>query len=148
MSRLCSISIDLQTAQHSRLDLLLLLVEQGWRFDGLYLPPNDRGMFDWQDRPADQWSQLCSTLKQIEKANELIGVSFQWQDTGIGGTFHIDPTSTDTSSKRLWIVLGADRPRLIDAYWFTDYGWYLKRILPAFWQADVYIASVQCQDVY
>jgi len=148
MSRTCGITFELEMTQHSRLDIILLLVEHGWRFDGLYLPPNDHGMFDWQDAPAPQWPQVCAILTQIDDANEPIGVSLQWQDTGIGGTFHIDSLTTSSVNQRLWTIWSAERPRLIATYWFTDHSWYLKQILPAFWQADVFIRSVECRDVY
>jgi hypothetical protein len=148
MSRTCGITLDLETTQHSRLDLLLLLIRYGWQFDGLYLPLGDNGMYDWQAISASEWPTVLPILKAKEVHNEQLALGLHWQEQLIGGTFHIDPVTARLHTYRLWTIWSADRPRLIDDYWFTDHNWYLKRIVPAFQPKDVSVVSIVCSDVY
>jgi hypothetical protein len=148
MSHTCGIILNLETTQHSRLDLLLLLMRYGWQFDGLYLPLGDNDIYDWQALPASEWSTVLAILKTKEVQHERLALGLHWREQLIGGTFHIDPVAASQRTYRLWTVWSAHRPRLMDDYWFTDHGWYLTRIIPAFEPSGLSIVSIECSDVY
>jgi hypothetical protein len=148
MSRTCGITLNLETTQHSRLDLLLILMHYGWQFDGLYLPLGDNDMYYWQAISASEWPSVLSILKTKEVQNEQLALGLRWQEQLIGGTFHIDPVPAHQHTYRMWTIWSTDRPRLIDDYWFTDHTWYLKRIVPAFETDAISIVSIICSDVY
>ncbi len=148
MSRTCGITVSLETRQHNRLDLLCLLMNYGWHFDGRYLPVGDDGMYDWQAVSPTEWPSVRTILNTKEAQNEQLALGLHWHEQLIGGTFHIEPSTEGQRIYRLWTIWSAQRPRLIDEYWFTDHGWYLQRIVPAFEPSDVSIVSIECSDVY
>lgn len=152
MSRQCGVAITIQLSHESALDVLLLLLNNGWSatYGGhiTYLPLGDKDDFDWQFTSATNWSDILTVLRHKQMADERLGLALFWQESGIGGTFHIEPDTTYPNGLRIWTLWNPDRPRLPDCDWFTDHGWFLHRILPILIRSDIFIAVVECGDVY
>jgi hypothetical protein len=95
MSRTCGCRIVVQPKHERPLDLLRLLIDDGWSFDAyrqiMYLPLGDHDAFDWQHCPAAEWPQLLKMFEQKQAAGERLGIALFWQDSAIGGTFHCEP---------------------------------------------------------
>ena len=140
MSVSASIDIELSAPNLQQVDVLRLLLKQGWViYDNGYksfLPINDKGMFNWQWVPISQFTDadLFAILSIKQSFQELIGVSLSWKDTDIGGEFLI--------SDDLTLCISLTNNRRINTYGLTDFDWYLSRIIPAIDRDEIFIEDI------
>lgn len=140
MSVSASIDIKLSAPNLQQVDVLRLLLKQGWViYDNGYksfLPINDKGMFNWQWVPISQFidADLFAILFIKQIFQELIGVSLSWKDTDIGGEFLI--------SDDLTLCISLTNNRRINTYGLTDFDWYLSRIIPAIDRDEIFIEDI------
>ena len=145
MSVSASIDIELSAPNLQQVDVLRLLLKQGWViYDNGYksfLPINDKGMFNWQWVPISQFTDadLFAILSIKQSFQELIGVSLSWKDTDIGGEFLI--------SDDLTLCISLSNNRRINTYGLTDFDWYLSRIIPAIYIDEVFIEDISFTEV-
>ena len=157
MSRTSSIDINLLSKEHSRLDILSVLLQNGWSATATgqisYTPLGDNDDFDQQTCKAEQWEQVYKEIELKELKNEKIGLALFWKDSGIGGTFHLNPivASSETplyNRLHLWIMPYTERPRLENCEWLTDHSWFITRIMPGIFDANLFVESVESADYW
>ncbi|MCP5096930.1 MAG: hypothetical protein GY943_15380 [Chloroflexi bacterium] len=155
MSRTSSININLLSKEHSRLDILSILLQNGWSATAsgqiTYTPLGDNDDYNWQSCKAEQWLQILEEIKQKELQNERIGLALYWKDSGIGGTFHLNSIEPSLESPqynriKLWILPYSERPRLENCGWLTDHSWFITRIMPSIFDANLFVETVECTD--
>lgn len=82
MNPTCGVDIVLQSSEHTRLDILLLLIRSGWSATGwgaiTYRPLGDIDDFDWQSLPA-AWPEVLAILEQKQAAGEPLSLELHWQ---------------------------------------------------------------------
>jgi len=92
-----------------------------------YIPLGDKDVFEWQEKEISI-KTLTDILKAKQDANEIIGITMSWKDTGIGGDFLFWPKnelltfSMNINGTRQTIELESD-------YKITDFQWYLPKLL-------------------
>lgn len=150
MSRSCSLELWCGSDEHSRVDMLLVLMNYGWTTGDtiIYRPLGDIDTFDFIFRPLDAWPEVLDILRQKEVHGESVGVDLFWPGTAIGGTFSVDLYPELPRYVKLHGFWNPDRQLLPGCAWFTDHSWYLSRILPPLLNAGVAIDMVECQDLY
>ena len=145
MSVSASIDIELSAPNLQQVDVLRLLLKQGWViYDNgckSFLPINDKDMFNWHRVPTSQITDadLFAILSIKQSFQELIGVSLSWKDTDIGGEFLI--------SDDLTLCISLSNNRRINTYGLTDFDWYLSRIIPAIDIDEVFIEDISFTEV-
>ena len=141
MSTTSSVSVRFVKPVHSLAPIVALL-NSGWtyRYHGeiLYLPLNDKGMYDWQYAPLEEWQHVLALLQTKCDQCETIGLGMSSDNEGATFCFrdgiHLD------------VILDADRKRLIEGQPFTDFGGYLRKIVGPLIAAKFHIESVECSD--
>ncbi|MGN1119417.1 MAG: hypothetical protein ACI4Q4_03595, partial [Oscillospiraceae bacterium] len=99
--------------------LIKLFIKTGWIFRNNsmeYLPPNDRGMFNWQSEELS-YEKLFSVILQKQQTSELIGVCLYRENTDIGITLLAE------SAEKISLLLNINRKTI--ARDFTDISWYI-----------------------
>jgi hypothetical protein len=144
------IRLTLYSPRQKRLELLGLLLGQGWTpgYNGkqiMYLPPGDKNRFHWKFAAVSEWPQVLATLEQVQGNGERIGLDLSWQGSERGGLFHFDG-KPEPHTTELWTAWFDDRPLLADCGWLTDQNWYLQRIVPVLVTAGVYVQEVRGVD--
>jgi hypothetical protein len=147
-------SLDLRIACRTsgmiipQIKLIQMLIEKGWSLHNkngyaIYLPINDNGMFNWESSKKDS-SSILELLKKKEVSRELIGISFYWHNTNLGGTALF---WNSIEAKKLNIQtpfsfsLSSERKLLFNSNGtkITNVNWYLERLLPIFNNEDTFV---------
>ena len=143
MSYLSGVTVHLTGEATSPLHILQKLLDHGWTYNDqgsiTYLPLGDREMYDWQQSPLDEWNTVNAVLESKINANERIGIILTWEDTLIGGDFHIAPSSQEVSVT--WSV-----NRKVIEGGFTDHSWYLSKLLLPLSHSGMTISHSECLD--
>lgn len=152
MSRTCGITIIVQPVEQRHLELLLLLINHGWSATHTghigYRPLGDVDDFDWHWFPAQDWPSVLKILEQKQVVGEVLALDLTWGLTGMGGFFWVQADEFYPNGVQINTLWRPDRPLLDHNGWITDHGWFLQRILPALRTANIFVASVECRDVY
>jgi acetolactate synthase regulatory subunit len=149
MSRTSGIDIELSVKSQQPIDLLNLLMENGWSpfsvgdNDVLFLPLGDKGDFNWQSRPKDMWADVIAELRKKSNRGEAIGIRLTWKDSNFGGTFHFQRTE---STARIWTLWYTHGPKLNKCDGLLDHGWFIERIVPVLAERGFEIVAVETRD--
>jgi hypothetical protein len=130
--------------------MLLLLMAYGWAIGESieYRPLGDIDDFDFEWKLREEWPEVLDILREKEARGEPVTLGLYWQGTEIHGTFTVDPYPALPQYVKLWASWNQDRQLLPGCSWFTDYSWYLSRVLPPLLNAGVVIDAVECRDIY
>lgn len=99
-------------------------------------------MFDWQSTSCSNWEVALKTCQQKAEQGETIGITLAWQGTSVGGEFLIDQDSQVTFN------LTVNRMKLVEDLSFTDFNWYLPKLILALDGSRHMIRTIQCLDTY
>ncbi len=139
MSVTAGIDIKLHNLQMKYVDLIKLLLENGWGIEkGIcaYLPLRDGENFNWQSNIGLSDKEVLDIINQKEDLKELIGLSLIWRNTNIGGTLLL--------SDELSFSMNINTSRLETEYGLTDFSWYLEKIIPIFNKHNIQFEGVEC----
>jgi hypothetical protein len=144
MSAVASITLRF-IQQVITVDILPDLLEAGWNVNYFgnicYLPLNDRGDYNWQYTSIENWPQVELVIKEQKHENQTVGLGLTWKDSQVGGTFHF---SSDGS---MTILLSSNRIKLTQSAPFTDFSWYLVRLLELIISRGYAISEIECSDL-
>ena len=142
MSVTSSISIKF-TKNVDAIEVIMAFLKSEWVYvyHGaiMYLPLHDQDMYDWQYDPVEEWQRIISLLEKKRDQREPVGLAMS-SDTE-GATFSFD------GGANLSIILDADRRKLVEGQPFTDFSWYLKKIVCPLIAAKFSIEYLECSDV-
>ncbi|MFE1596747.1 hypothetical protein [Nocardia sp. NPDC058705] len=96
--------------------------------------------FDWETRPAADVDEVLGYLAVQAEAGETVGVEVHFEGSSLGGTLLVPAESTV-----VYFILSADR-MMIDNFDFTDFSWYLARVIPPF--SEHGMTGFECHDFY
>ncbi len=96
--------------------------------------------FDWETRPEADIDEVIGNLQMHAEAGDTVGVDVHFDGSSIGGTLLVPAESTV-----VYFILPADRT-LIKNLEFTDFSWYLARIIPSF--SEHGMTGFECHDFY
>jgi hypothetical protein len=120
-----------------QINILRALLINGWTMNDhgkiVLLPLGDIDDYAWISLPLDEAAQAWKTLEAKLAAQEPLGLMLTWADTQIGGSLLMGDSLVTFSAS-------INRRRLHDLS-ATDVSWYLERLLPAFRDAKVSVAS-------
>ncbi|MFD3428476.1 hypothetical protein [Nocardia fluminea] len=96
--------------------------------------------FDWETRPEADIDEVIGNLQMHAEAGDTVGVDVHFDGSSIGGTLLV-PAELAV----VYFILPADR-KLIKNLEFTDFSWYLARIIPSF--SEHGMTGFECHDFY
>lgn len=144
---LCAgIDITFRTSLPSIMDAIDILLDAGWRVDSFraptiaYLPLGDDDHFAWQFEPLSHWPQTIAIIEEKQRRSERIGVKLTFEETEGDFLFSADRLSL------LIAINNVERKRLADCEKYTDYSWYLQRIVCPVSRELGLIESFECED--
>lgn len=124
--------------------LLEALTGIGWELnyhgDLFYLPLKDQENYDWQSSSIDLWPEVKTILSTKQRDQEVVGIGLSWKEEVTSGLFLFHPDHS------ISVLIGAHRIRISQADAFTDFSWYLSRLLPCLTSAGCIVESVACTD--
>lgn len=95
---------------------------------------------DWETRPAAGADEVLGKLKMHAEGGDVVGVDLHFEGSSLGGTLLVPAQSTV-----VYFILPADRA-MIESVEFTDFSWYLAKIIPSF--IDHGMTGFECHDFY
>ncbi|MFC4374092.1 hypothetical protein ACFO5K_08230 [Nocardia halotolerans] len=96
--------------------------------------------FDWETRPASDIDEVVSALQMRAEAGNTVGVDIYFDGSSFGGALLIPGDSTV-----VYFILPNDRAT-IESTEFTDFSWYLSRIIRPF--GELGMTGFECHDFY
>jgi hypothetical protein len=141
-----SILIKVDSREKNFTSLIKHFISFGWTFNDnnqiTYLPEGDIDDFDWQIMSLEESEKLYSILNAKEMAGELLGVVLTWKDSQIGGNFLLDTLAGDVN-----VGLSINRKGLAGREEYTDFSWYLEKLIEPIENNNFIIEAVACKDV-
>ena len=143
MSISASIDIVLQPKTKTLSDLFSVLLAAGWsESDHGQLTCMDTGdEFDWSEKNIDDLNLVLNRLTGILAKEQPIGIVLTWPKELIGGMFVISP-----KERMLSVICSIYRKTLDSSPRWTDYSWYLERLIVPLEKSGYQIESITCQD--
>lgn len=143
--------INRETREVASQELIICsLIDNGWslsRSNGFvnYLPIGDNDDCDWIEE-AMSLDALFTILKQKEHLSELIGVVITWENTDVGGDLLLwgrEETKLHTPTT-FGVTVNRRETSFNTQFKFTDFNWYLDKIMPAVNNANLYVEFFSC----
>lgn len=142
MSRSSSIDIRYHSYGITSCEVLKMLLSYGWNLDDYgeitFLPMDDDDRFDWMSLPytMDNQRHVLQLLEAKERAQELLGITLQWENSRIGGTvlFYSDQSFS---------FMATVNRRKLPMFEFTDVNWYLHKLLAPLLENNVVVELIQ-----
>jgi len=97
--------------------------------------------FDWSEKNIDDLNLVLNRLTGILAKEQPIGIVLTWQKELIGGMFVISP-----KERMLSVICSIYRKTLDSSPRWTDYSWYLERLIVPLEKSGYQIESITCQD--
>ena len=125
---------------------LSVLASAGWRFaEGSvwyshYANVEDIG--DDQTAPAAEWGRIQVLIDSLYQKGETVSVRSGFQGTDADVWFYF--RQEEDHRQAMWALLQEPCPRLCGR--FTDFGWYLPKIVCPLYEAGHNILEVNCND--
>lgn len=142
MSRSSSIDIRYYSSVATSCEVLKLLLRYGWNLDDYgeitFLPMGDDDRFDWMSLPytMDNQRHVLQLLEAKERAQELLGITLQWENSRIGGTVLFYPDQS-------FSFMATINRRTLPMLEVTDVNWYLHKLLAPLLENNVGVELIQ-----
>ncbi len=94
------------------------------------------------EAPLDEWERVSTLLDAKVQGGETVSVRYTYLGTGPDVVFHFHQEAGEI--QETWTSLYEPRPRLCGP--FTDFGWYLPKIVGPLYEAHYNILEVTCHD--
>ena len=132
ISALIDISLQIENgAAIKATEIVKSILANGWTIENkgraCYLPLDDNEMYEWIEERIGR-NDLLRIVEQKEKAKEVIGITFYWQNTNTGLqmlAFSSTEFSFNLNINRIKIKTG-------NMDQLTDASWCFERIVPCF----------------
>ena len=95
-----------------------------------------------QEAPAAEWEAVQADLDERYRTGETVAIRHGFQGTDADVWFYFHQESDGI--QEMWASLQEPRPRLCER--FTDFGWYLPKIVRPLYEAGHNILEVTCHD--
>lgn len=123
-----------------------VLIQAGWRpstSDDEYigfLPLSDDGDFNWEWMEPQRWDEVIDIIRKKTQRNEVVGIILIYEDTSANFLFNSNYQSVN-------IIINTINRRIISTCEnFTDYSWYITRIVCPLSTNIASIQSVKYED--
>ncbi len=144
MSVSASINIKFYSEQET-IHIIKKLIDFGWTINNngktTYLPLGDNDDFNWTSSILDL-NQLHNIINKKEENNEIVGLVMTWLDTGVGGSILF----WDKTSFSINLYINRMIVHCNDNSSFTNYSWYIEKILPALDKDKIIVQSVSFEE--
>ena len=127
------------------LEVISALLENGWTYNDhghiSFLPIGDNGNFNWQWEELEKWAEVLEKLHQKQELQETVGLAITWLDTLIGGNL-LFFRDCDYFSFSICINIQT----LKNCSRFTDFSWYLAKIITPLEEKRLRIKFLKCEE--
>lgn len=129
MGLTAGIDIKFSVALADRVNAITVLQRAGWRVNNptskniIFLPVGDNGMYDWQSISITEWATVATIITEQQRLGEASGIYLTYDDTQCDFIFAADQRSLSIA------INNVNRKLLPDCSRFTDYSWYIQRIV-------------------
>jgi hypothetical protein len=125
---------------------LSVLQSAGWQFGGDLISYQhyaaEDGLGNDIVAPVSEWEGIRIFLDTKFLSGEIVAVQFEYRNDPSDVWFHFRQDADGI--QEIWAGIQEPRPRLCDR--FTDFGWYLPRIVCPLYEAGHNILEVNCND--
>lgn len=142
-----SISASIEFSFESKprpIELIEKLINSGWSINDnghiSFLPYGDGEDYNWTWCDIGEWSNVLSIIDKKTKGGETIGLALTWKETNIGGELLVL-----NDENKVWFSLSCNRKSLTNENNYTDFVWYLDKLVPILCKTGLCPKSIVCE---